>query len=334
MQQFKWILFVAILLCGSGCTSSRHTGTSTNKQTFSFALIGDMPYAPEDVPRFERLIEGINAEADIDWVLHVGDVKTGGASCSDAFLESRLAQLLQFEKPLVFTPGDNEWTDCHRSTAGGFQPLERLNKLRSLFYPVPGQSLGDHTLMMDTQAADPAYPEFPEHVRWVEQGVVLAALHIVGSTNAMAPFAGRTEADDDEAARRMTAAVQWMEDAFAVAREQESPGVFLMMHASIGFTQATRHPVFTPFLEALERETIRFGKPVLLAHGDSHYFRIDKPLVSSNTSRRIENFTRVEVFGAGDVHWLRVTVDPADENVFSIRQEIVRGNVLQHSLPN
>ncbi|MFK7849023.1 MAG: metallophosphoesterase [Rhodothermales bacterium] len=334
MHQFKGILIVVIMLWGSSCASTRHAGISGSEGLFSFALIGDMPYAPGDVPRFEQLTKEINAEVNVDWVLHVGDIKTGGSSCSDAFLESRLALLQQFNKPLVIIPGDNEWTDCHRPTAGKFQPLERLGKLRTLLYPVPGQSLGGKTLLMDTQAADPAFAEFPEHVRWIRNGVVLSTLHIVGSMNGMAPFPGRTAADDQEATRRMDAAVEWMEDTFAVARESDSPGVFLMMHASIGFTQATKQPVFASFLETLEREAIRFGKPVMLAHGDSHYFRIDKPLVHSSTGRRIENFTRVEAFGAGDVHWLRVTVDPEDENVFEVKQEIVRENLIPHAIPN
>jgi hypothetical protein len=81
-------------------------------------------------------------------------------------------------------------------------------------------------------------------------------------------------------------------------------------------------------LAALEQETVAFGKPVVLVHGDSHYFRIDKPLTRGG--RRLENFTRVETFGNPDVHWLRVTVDPNDPNVFTFRQQIVRNNLVKH----
>ena len=73
-----------------------------------------------------------------------------------------------------------------------------------------------------------------------------------------------------------------------------------------------------------------FGKPVVLVHGDSHYFRIDKPL--TRVGRRLENFTRVETFGNPDVHWLRVTVDPHDANVFTFRPQIVRGNLVKHNV--
>jgi hypothetical protein len=70
---------------------------------------------------------------------------------------------------------------------------------------------------------------------------------------------------------------------------------------------------------------------VAYVHGDSHYFRIDKPFLNAQ-GQRLENFTRVETFGnnAGngnnDVQWLKVTVDPASREVFSYQPMIVPGN--------
>ncbi len=339
MKRHGWLgMWMGLWLVSGGlfsCTTTK-PGPASGASPFSFALIGDMPYAVEDVDKFERLIGDVNAES-VQWVLHVGDIKTGGTPCTDAYLEGRLALFQQFEKPFIFIPGDNEWTDCHRQSAGEFEPLERLETLRSLFYPNPGYALGQPAYPLTTQATQPGYEEFPEHVRWVQDRVVFAGLHIVGSGNARAPFPGRTDADDREADRRMAAAVRWMEEAFEEAERLDSPGLFLMIHANPGFSpdaNPAQRQSFQEFLTALERETIRFGRPVLLAHGDSHYFRIDKPLVSSSSGRRIENFTRVETFGAGDVHWLRVTVDSRGENVFRIEQQIVERNLENHELPD
>ena len=88
---------------------------------------------------------------------------------------------------------------------------------------------------------------------------------------------------------------------------------------------------FDEFLLALEAETLAFNGPVVLLHGDSHIFRIDKPLLNSRTGRMIENFTRVETFGTPDVHWVRVIVDTNDPNVFTFKPEIVKKNLLHHS---
>ena len=98
----------------------------------------------------------------------------------------------RFRHPVVLLPGDNEWTDCHRETAGSWKPLERLARLRALFFTPPGRVLGGGSLALVSQAADPARAEFPEHVRWSREGVVFVALHIVGSRNARAGFPART----------------------------------------------------------------------------------------------------------------------------------------------
>jgi hypothetical protein len=87
---------------------------------------------------------------------------------------------------------------------------------------------------------------------------------------------------------------------------------------------------FDDFLTAVEKETVAFGRPVVYVHGDSHIFRVDKPLFGSTSRRVIENFTRVETFGHPDAHWLRAIVDPEDPQVFSFRQEIVKANLVRH----
>ena len=84
---------------------------------------------------------------------------------------------------------------------------------------------------------------------------------------------------------------------------------------------------YAAFLQALEQEVIRFGRPVALAHGDSHYFRVDKPLRQASTGQRLTRFTRIEPFGTPDIHWLRVIVDPADSHIFQVHAEIVEANL-------
>lgn len=321
-----YLMLILIPFLGLGCQSSRVL--QDGGDVYSYALIGDMPYGPGGVSKFENLIADINNDPSVQWVVHAGDIKTGGTPCSDEFLEARVALFQRFEKPFIIIPGDNEWTDCHRETAGQFDPLERLAALRKLFYPEPGRSLGKTTLTTETQASEEAYRVYPEHVRWERGGVLFANLHVVGSNNGRAPFEGRTEVHDEEIASRMQASIQWMQDSFKLATQKGSVGLFLMIHANPQFGE--NNAAFTPFLKALEREVIAYGLPVLFAHGDSHYFRIDKPLVHTVTGQRIENFTRVETFGAGDIHWLRIIVDPGDVNVFSIRQEIVTQNRENH----
>lgn len=298
------------------------------KAPFSFALIGDVPYgvAPgADYPPVDALIADINHDRKLRWVMHAGDIKSGSSECSDAMFADRLARFAAFDKPVIYTPGDNEWTDCHRAKAGGYAPLERLAALRRVFFSHPGETIGGDPMEVDSQASRPGYQEFPENVRWQREGVVFATLHVVGSQNGLAPFAGRSAADDAEVARRIDADIAWLDETFAQARENDSPGVFLMIQADPGLdAEVTDHAGFEAILTELEAQVRAYGKPVVLAHGDSHYFRVDKPGLLSG--QFLANFTRAETFGSSRVHWVKVTVDPRSDEVFSFQQQIVAAN--------
>ena len=306
-----------------GCAAAPR-GHSGPPDSFSFALVADMPYSVEQDSEFERLTEIINADNDLRWVVHLGDFKGGSAPCTDSVFVHRLDLFQKFEHPFIFVPGDNDWADCHRT---GSDPLERLIKMRSVFFPEPGRTLGRKTMPVITQAANPMFAEFPEHVRWKKNGVMFAALHIVGSFNFGWDFEHRTRAHDDEVERRTNAAIAWMQQSFEEAITDKSADLFLMIHGNPRFeaipTDTLSQLAYGGFVGALEREVIRFNKPVILAHGDSHYFRIDKPLRNSATGRRLMRFTRVEPFGVPDMHWVRIIVDPADDQVFTIHPEIV-----------
>ena len=137
--------------------------------------------------------------------------------------------------------------------------------------------------------------------------------------------------------------------AFAKAKSDNSRGVVLMTQANPGFENYwppdARGRYFGPFvgrgaappppasgfddyIAALQDELEGYDRPVAYLHGDTHLFRIDKPLYSKKTNRLFENFTRVETFGWPDTHWVRVTVDPADPQLFTFKGEIVPENVV------
>ena len=327
----QYALLCLCLLAGAflGCTPAHalHAGR------FSLALIGDVPYRDEDIPRLDRVLAAINQDREVLWTIHTGDIKSGSSPCSDAVLQARFVQLGQLTHPLVYTPGDNEWTDCHRS---GFAPLERLAMVRSLFFPMPGQTLGGKSMPVVSQAGEPQWGEFVENVRWVRQGVVFATLHVVGSHNALDNFAGRTAADDEEATRRSAAAIAWLRETFALARQDKARAVLLAMQADMALEASAGSPQrlgFDALVTALEQETLGFSGVTWLAHGDSHIFRLDKPLHSSKDGRLIESFSRIENFGDLDVHWVKITVDPDDPEVFSAQARMVPQNVITHPLP-
>lgn len=297
---------------------------------FDFALIGDVPYSLEDSLRFGVLQERINAE-HVDFVLHVGDIKGGASSCADEALQQRHDWYDRFTAPFILVPGDNDWTDCHRQGAGAWPPLDRLAALRRIFFDPPGRLQGGGNLQVETQATNPKYAKYPEHLRWQREGVWFVNLHIVGSHNGRRPFAARTAADDEEVEERTAAALAWMRQSFVEATAADAPGMMVTIHANPQFEaqdDSLLKEAFGEFIDALRQEVIRFGKPVVLAHGDSHYFRIDKPLTNVG-GRRLDYFTRVESFGSPHMHWIRVQVDPTDPLVFRFQQQIVPENAIR-----
>src|SRR5262245_8435148 len=98
--------------------SNNGNGNANGHETH-VAMIGDLPYRDGDIPKLDEVLREIN-QARVDFTLHNGDIKSGSSLCADDLLQQRFDQLKQLERPLVYTPGDNEWTDCHRPAAGGF----------------------------------------------------------------------------------------------------------------------------------------------------------------------------------------------------------------------
>jgi hypothetical protein len=157
---------------------------------FAFALTGDMPYGPVRETPFARLVAEINRDNAVDFVMHAGDIKAGSERCDDTLIRHRFDLYQAFQRPFVYTPGDNEWTDCHRVNNGQYNPLERLGFLRSVFFPEVGQTTGGHARPVRSQAEGGAYPEFVENVMFQKHSVMFATVHVVGSNNDLEPWLG------------------------------------------------------------------------------------------------------------------------------------------------
>jgi hypothetical protein len=169
--------------------------------------------------------------------------------------------------------------------------------------------------------------------------VVFATLHVVGSNNGLALWAGvgesaATPRQDrlDEVARRTQAALAWIDATFDDAEQRGAAGVLFAMQADPGVELTAGNAArqgFEEILVRLSERSARFARPVLVAHGDSHLFRFDKPLFGKTLShgeQRIEDFSRVENFGDLDVHWVEIRVDARTPEVFQVRPHIVEAN--------
>jgi len=313
---------------------------SAHADTFTFGLWGDMPYAKaNDNPRLPALIKSMN-KSDIAFSLYDGDIKDGSSQCSDAIFDDAITLFGQFKKPVVYVPGDNEWTDCHRLNNGGYDNLERLARLRQTMFNST-RSFGQSSLVLEHQGAPGS--AFAENTRFAHKGVVFVGLNIPGSNNnkvlddkdcskksARTPV--QCDADNAEYADRDAANIKWLHESFVAAAKQKAKGLVVVFQADPGFdlpeteeldeSQAPQFAGYRNFMQQLVSETEQFKGQVLLVHGDTHFFKLDKPLYSP--TKLLPNLTRLETFGSPSIHWVHVTVDTHRPEVFTVRPVIVK----------
>lgn len=284
-------------------TSARADDRSANRVTV--AVIGDVPYGEVQEASFGQLVEAVNTDPKVRTVIHVGDTKSGSTACTDDRLTAVRDAFETFEDPVVYTPGDNEWTDCHRPAAGRYDPLERLATVRALYFAEPGSTLGRRPEHVEFQ------PELVENVRWVQSRVAFATLHVVGSDNGLAPWTGNsapTPAQAAEVAARVDATLAWVDATFDAAERDGLAGVVLSMQAD---TFPTPGAGQADIVDRIAERSARFDGQVLLVQGDSHRYLVDHPLP-------LENLTRIVVHGETlPFEYLRLTIDPRDPGLFS-----------------
>ena len=340
------LLIGVAVTAGLGLADGHDDGGNGDRSPYAIGLWGDLPYstlqATTGVP---NLIADMNSQR-LAFTAHDGDLKSGSSECTDAVYTQALGYFSSLHAPAIFTPGDNDWTDCDRTA--GYNSLAQLDKERKLFFST-AFTLGQQKFKQEVQSTPLCLGvsgNVPclENRRWTLGGVTYATLNIQGSCNNLCD----TAPDPAEYAARNQADIVWMQQTFAEAINRHSAAVMFISQADPGFdaTDGTRGPVrdpqtlaetdgqpdgFQTFLLALRTEVINFERPVAYVHGDSHYFRVDKPFLDT-LGRRLENFTRVETFGDNqangdnDVNWLKVTVDARSREVFSYQQQIVPAN--------
>ncbi len=348
----RFVAGAATLLSAGSLTACATAPAADTRRRFEFALIGDMPYNRAQEAEYDRVMQELNAR-DLAFVTHVGDFQfdprpyernpaSSRPPGDDATYDYVLGTFNASKNPLVVTPGDNDWADLVELKTRKLDPLDRLAKVRAMFYP-QGSSLGQRRMPVTSQAdVDPAHAAFRENLSWSIGGVDFVTLHIIGSNDNL----GRGPALEAEQQQRKAANLSWLRRAFAQARERKSLGFVIIVHANIGFenlwpasyhgryyrplsgvkTPKPEPTVYDDYIRTLGGEMEGFETPTLLLHGDTHLFRIDKPLFSARTQRPFEHFTRVETFGWPDSHWVSIEVDPAQPQVFTVRPRMVPSN--------
>lgn len=305
----KLLLLLAI---GLGAMVNHAGG---REPVFRFLVVGDLPYSDEEEVQFRRLLKQ-SEQDDFAFLMHVGDTKAQNAPCSDETYQKTRGLMRNYPKPVVYTLGDNEWTDCHHS---GGDPIERLDRLRELFFQ-DGGVLRLQKFAAKHQSDDPQFARFIENYRFTKSGVLFIAVHVCGSDNNRRP---EDPAAMEEFADRNAANLAFLKESLAEAVNHKTVGVVIAMHADLKFK--SRHAEgFHDTIAAMEDFAANYPEPIVCIHGDTHFFRVDNPLTDDAGHQTHLHFTRMEVFGAPNVAGVSVTVDPQDPQVFSFRPYFLR----------
>ena len=321
-----WVVFVVLLPVFATPVVAR----AEDQSPFEFALIGDYPYFERDYAGMPHLLDDLREAPNLDWILHVGDLHNPrNTECSRELYEERRDLFLALGKPFVLTPGDNDWVDCESDQQG------YLAMVREIFYPESERVRGGAGFSVRTQSAESVYPELVENVMWQRGGVVFATMHLIGVPRDWRPF----QTERDARLRLIEAGEAWLDEVFRVAIETNAPGVLIAMQVDPWPTSGNvqmfqvvnpdaleQARAFESFKNRLIDHARAFKRPIVIAHGDTHVFRVDKPLHDEHLEL-LQNVTRVESFGSPDGHWVRVRVEPDRPEVFSFREEWVEENL-------
>jgi hypothetical protein len=337
------VLAMTALVVPTIAAAGNGTPDDNSATPVTYAVIGDTPYGQPQVDNFPNDVAEINADNAVRLVMHLGDIKNGSSRCDTSYFERIRAAFNQFKDPLVYTPGDNEWTDCHRANNGGYWPAgpvlngdtrpARLAEIHRIFFDRPGWSLGQRARRLDTQGG-----EYPENMRWSQSRVEFGTLDVPGSNNDWAPWfeLPRTKSQIDEVNDRTAVDVAWIDRIFTQAEADGREGVVIGIQADMWDPaiegDPTQYDHFTPIVQELANEARAFDGPVLLLNGDSHQFIDDHPLADPSRPQNksiyaigqdVPNLHRITVNGSTTPchEWLKLTIDPRTSALFSYQRE-------------
>jgi hypothetical protein len=254
--------------------------------------------------------------------IHVGDFKTGSSECSDAEFKKQFDHFNLFQNALIYTPGDNEWTDCHRSSGAFNDPLERLSALRSRFF-TSSDSLGKRPIQVERQSfLSEKFSGYPENQRWIRDDVLFVTVHIVGSNNHYFPKMKNSKSNA-EFFGRDEANIEWIRSAFQLAQSKRLGAIVFAFHGDVLIekSNAETFPSSSGFRTSIGENLLVLAAqtklPILIIHGDDHKFKFDQPFFMGD--KRIDNLTRLEVPGAQDMRAVEVTVDLKSASPFKVK---------------
>jgi hypothetical protein len=324
------LLMVALALGAAWLAEAHASGGGKARpttRTVRIALIADIPQWPDAEATTARLLD-LFAERKLSFVIHAGGIKGDTESCADAVLSARYRLLNQSPLPLIYVPGEPDWAECDQPVNGSFDDVERLNRLRELFF-ADDDSLGQRRLALMRQSDQATFRAYRENARWVAGDALLVAINLPGNNNNYRKEGGRNgEFEDRREANR-----QWLSRAFSLAKQQELSAIVLVAHGDPqfgngwekrgkptlldGFMRRGTRDGYLEFKRQLRDLASRYRGQVLLVHTSLNGFGIDTPLRDAN-GKSVRNVTRVALPVGTGSQWTELVITPDSPSPFTV----------------
>jgi hypothetical protein len=278
---------------------------------FQFSVIGHALRAAPEEALLRRAITEANQDKPA-FIVATG-IKAQAEPCSDRIYAQRRDLLGESQRPLVVLPAGSDWSAC-RNSAGRSNAVERLNRIRDVFYP-DNNSLGVHKLALNRQSANVKFRSYAENAYWEYGGILFATLDLPADNNHYLSEAGRNSEYED----RLVANRAWLHRLFLMAQRRNLEGVVLFADGNIqahvdegfsllsGFT-AAKQDGFAPVRKQVRAFAEKYKGKILLV--DSQGDAKSAPAITwrGNLGR----------LGVG-AEWETVRVAPGTASLFSLK---------------
>jgi hypothetical protein len=299
-------LLATALACQPAAARSARAG-----EAFQFGVIGHSFKAGPDDSELRQAIRDTN-QANLAFVVATG-IKADSESCSDKLYARRMALLDESAWPLVVSLAASDWSGC-KNSAGRSNAIERLNRLRELFF-ADDHSLGARKLTLARLSASAKFRSYAENSQWESGRVLFATINLPANNNHFLPEAGRNSEFED----RLVANRSWLQRLFAAAQRKKLEGIVLFSDGDVGVQNADERSLLPSFSTKQDgfagmRRQIRtlakkFSGKVLL---------VDTKRRKNPPAPAIEWNDNLGHIGV-NASWVQIQVNPGRPNLFDIK---------------
>jgi hypothetical protein len=250
-------------------------------EVLKFSAMGDVPRSAIEDSILQRQIEQHNTQSDSEFMVHLGDIKSGSTPCEEEVYKKVANYLKKLLIPTFIVPGDNEWNDCT-------DPGKAWTLWEKYF-------LGFENNWKDVSDIE-RQDTRPENFSFNLKGVLFIGINLVG---------GRIH-DPEEWSQRHGQNVDWIRKMFAKYKEE--------VRAAVILAQADPKDKHEDFMTPFRVLCKIFKKPILFLNGDGHIWQHDAPWLESN-------IVRVQVDKGGIAPPLQITVTLDEVNIFRFERK-------------